>query len=122
VDNEELKGEFRSGAKEKMATIFQAWKKNLYNKFIKKNETLDFNTKAYVKLRPFWNYFVQYKMLQEGEALVRRNKENVAQKRYHHHLGSRGYRSAIPKWERMEAEMIAKGVVPQTVWENWAER
>jgi len=35
-------------------------KKNLYNKFIKKNKTPDFNTKAYVKLRPFWNDFVQY--------------------------------------------------------------
>jgi hypothetical protein len=45
----------------KMATFFQAWKKNLYNKFIKKNETLDFNTKTYVKMRPFWNDFVQYK-------------------------------------------------------------
>jgi len=24
-------------------------------------------------------------------------------------LGSGGYRSVVPKWERMEAEMIAKG-------------
>ena len=89
----------------------------MYNKFIKKNETLDFNTKAYVKLRPFWNDFVQYKTSEEGEGLVRRNKENVARKRYHHHLGSGGYRSLIPKWEKMEAEIIAKGVVPQTVRE-----
>ena len=65
---------------------------------------------------------MQYKTLGEGEALVRRNKRNAAQKRYHHHLRSSDYRSAVPKSERMEAEMIAKGVVPQTVWENWVER
>jgi len=29
--------------------------------------------------------------------------------------------SAIPKWERMEWEMMARGVVPQTIWENWGE-
>jgi hypothetical protein len=61
----------------KMATHLQAWKKNLYNKFIKKNETPEFNTKAYVKQRPFWNDFVQYKTSEEGDALVRRNKENA---------------------------------------------
>jgi len=29
--------------------------------------------------------------------------------------------SAIPKWERMEREMMARGVVPQTIRENWGE-
>ena len=64
----------------KMATQFQCWKKNLYNKFIKKNLTLDFNTKAYVKLRPFWDDFVQFKTSEEGEEQVRRNQENARHK------------------------------------------
>jgi hypothetical protein len=42
----------------KMATQFQCWKKKLCNTFIKKNLTPDFNTKAYVKLRTFWDEFV----------------------------------------------------------------
>jgi len=76
---------------------------------------------VYVNLRPFWNDFMQYKMSKEGKALVRRNKENATQNRYHHHLGSSSYSSVIPKVERMEVEMIAKGVVPQTVQENWSK-
>jgi hypothetical protein len=61
-------------------------------------------------------------MSKEGEALVRRNKDNAARKRYHHHLESGSYRSVVPKWEKMEAETIAKGVVPQAIQENWAKR
>jgi len=93
----------------KTATLFQAWKKNLYTKFVKKNEMPNFSTKAYVKLRPFWDEFMQYKTLEESKAIIRRNKENVAKKKYHHHLGSGGYMSVIPKWERMEREMMARG-------------
>jgi len=46
---------------------------------------------------PFWDEFVQYKMSKESEAIIQRNKENAAKKKYHHHLGSGGYMSAIPK-------------------------
>jgi len=76
---------------------------------VKKNETPNFSTKAYVKLRPFWDESVQYKMSEEIEAIIRRNKENAAKKKYHHHLGSGGYMSAIPKWEKIEQEMMARG-------------
>jgi len=105
-----------------MATLFQAWKKNLYTMFVKKNKPPNFSTKAYVKLRPFWDEFVQYKTSKESEATIRRNKENTIKNKYPHYLGSGGYMSAIPKWERIEREMIARGVVPQTIWENWGER
>jgi len=30
-------------------------------------------------------------MLEESEAIIRRNKENATKKKYHHHLGSGGY-------------------------------
>jgi len=54
-------------------------------------------------------------MSEESKAIIRRNKENAAKKKYHHHLGSGDYMSAIPKLERMEQEMMARGVVPQTI-------
>jgi len=58
---------------EEDGNTFKAWKKNLYTKFVKKNETPNFSTKAYVKLRPFHDEFVQYKMSEESEAIIRRN-------------------------------------------------
>jgi hypothetical protein len=71
----------------KMAVLFQNWKKSLYNKYVKKNETPNFNLKQYVKLRAFWDDFVQYKTSEEGEERAIRNKENASKKTYHHHIG-----------------------------------
>jgi hypothetical protein len=51
----------------------------------------------------------------EGETRVRKNQQNARQKQYHHHLGLGGYRSAIPKWERMEWEILAKGIEPESI-------
>ena len=45
-----LKELVRDWTMKKMATLFQSWKKILYKKFILKNETSDFNAKAFVKL------------------------------------------------------------------------
>jgi len=109
TNDDELKERIQEWTMKKMATLFQAWKKNLYTKFVKKNETPNFSTKVYVKLKPFWDEFVQYKTSEESEAIIRRKKENAAKKKYHHHLGSGGYMSVIPKWERMEREMMARG-------------
>jgi len=54
----------------------------LYNKFVKKNETPNFNLKQYVKLRAFWDDFVQYKTSEEGEERANRNKENASKKTF----------------------------------------
>jgi hypothetical protein len=81
----------------KMATQFQCYKKNLYNDYIKKNKTLDFNCKHFVKLRPFWDEFVQFKTSEEGQQRARRNQENARHKTYHHRMGSGGHPTAIPK-------------------------
>jgi len=56
--NEELKARIYDWTIKKMAVLFQNWKKTLYNKFVKKNEILNFNLKQYVKLRAFWDDFV----------------------------------------------------------------
>jgi len=74
TNNDELKERIREWTMKKMATLFQAWKNNLYTKFVKKNETPNFSTKAYVKLTPFWDEFVQYKMSEESAAIIRRSK------------------------------------------------
>ena len=92
----------------KMATLFQSWKKTLYKKFILKNETPDFNAKVFVKLESHWDDFVQYKTSQESEERVMRNQQNAQQKQYHHRMGLGGYRSAIPKWQNLVAEITAK--------------
>ena len=44
---------------------------------------------------------------------MRRNQENAQKKVYHHDMGSGGYDTAIPKWQKMEADIIAKGIEPE---------
>ena len=93
----------------------------MYNEFVKKNLTPNFNDNGlYKKLRDNWPEFVRYKTSEEGEARVRRNQENARQKLYHHRMGSGGYRSAIPRWERIEADLLAKGIPPFSI--DWPER
>ena len=36
-------------------------------------------------------------------------------------MGSGGYRSAIPKWQNLEAEITAKGIIPETIEKNWPQ-
>ena len=50
----------------KMEPMFQDYKKRLYQDYIKKNMTPDFNSPNYAKLRPFWDDFVRFKMSEEG--------------------------------------------------------
>jgi len=45
---------------------------------------------------------VEFKNLEEGQAQMIKNQENAKQNQYHHHLGSGGYRTAIPKWQKLE--------------------
>ena len=87
-----------------------------------KNETSNFNAKAFVKLESHWDDFVQYKTSQESEERVMRNQQNAQQKQYHHRMWLGGYRSAIPKWQNLEAEITAKGIIPETIEKNWPQR
>ena len=48
------------------------------------------------------------------------NQKNAKQKQYHHHLGSSGYRTAIPKWQKLEQEILDRGIKPETL--HWLER
>jgi len=98
----------------KMAIAFQTFKKNLKKEFIKKGTTPDFETK-YQKLCPHWDAFVRYTLSEERATLVKQNTDNASQKRYFHKMGQGGYVAAIPKWEKMEADLIAKGIAPATL-------
>ena len=90
----------------------------MYIKFILKNETPDFNAMTFVKLESHWDDFVQYKTSQESDERVMRNQRNAQQKQYHHRIGSGGYRSAISKWQNLEAEITAKEIIPETIEKN----
>nr|AAP04194.1 hypothetical protein [Oryza sativa Japonica Group]ABF96388.1 transposon protein, putative, CACTA, En/Spm sub-class [Oryza sativa Japonica Group] len=81
-------------------------------------QTPNFDT--FPKLRNHWDEFVAYKTGEQGQAMMERNKENAAKKKYHHHLGSGGYSVAMPKWEEMEVSLLERGIEPATA--NWPER
>ena len=59
----------------------------------------------------------------ESEAFLQRSaqgKANAALKKYHHVMGTSGYKGAMPKWEKTENDLIAKGINPEPL--EWAER
>ncbi len=61
-----------------------------------------------------------YKTGAQVQAQIEKNKANAAKKKYHHRLGSGGYGKAIPKWDKLEADLIARGIEPAMA--NWPER
>ena len=58
---------------------------------------------------------MKYKTSEDAAALSSKNKINAAQKKYHHNLGPAGYAGAMPKWDKKEAELQAKGIIPEPI-------
>ena len=71
-------------------------------------------------LRGHWDAVVQYKSSELGLQKVHKAKENASKKVYHHTLGQGGYKLAIPKWEKMEQDLLDRGIQPATM--NCPER
>ena len=96
-----------------MAISFQTFKKNLNKYYIKKGRVLDFE-KHFKKQRPIWDAFVQYKLSETSEKRTAQAKENASKKIHFHHLGQGGYSTAIPKWQKMEEDLTARGIISAT--------
>jgi hypothetical protein len=103
----------------KMAEQFKNWKKRLYTDFILKDKTPDFDH-GYEKIRDDWPEFVAYKKSEDAMEKSRINKANAAKKKYHHTMGPGGYAGSMAKWEKMEADLLAKGITPEPL--TWTER
>ena len=61
-----------------------------------------------------------YKKLEEAQIKSQTNKENATKKKYHHTMGPGGYAFAMPKWQKLEADFLAKGITPEPC--TWVER
>ena len=96
-----------------MAIAFQTFKKNLNKDYIKKGLTAHFE-KDFKNQHPNQDAFVQYKSSEDNEQQTTQAKENASKKKHFHHLGQGGYASAIPKWQKMEDDLVARGIVPAT--------
>ena len=48
------------------------------------------------------------------------NKANAAKKKYHHTMGTGGYKTFAPLWQAIEDDMHSRGVTPET--DEWETR
>jgi hypothetical protein len=69
-----------------------------------------------------WKAFKVYKELEDAKNLSEKNKKNTDKKKYHHMLGPGGYETGIPNWDKQEQEMIAKGITPEPIRDEWKMR
>jgi hypothetical protein len=51
--------------------------------------------------------------------MIETNTINASKRREFHKLGSGGYKVAMPKWDKMEHDCIAHGLIPATI--DWTE-
>ena len=111
------KEKVKKWALKKMATQFQKWKKTLWNKYKDEDPVFKGNL---VKIKDAWPEFKAYKKSGVAVSRAATNKVNADKKKYHHHLGSGGYRTAVPKWEAFEKKLLENGKIPQT--HDWPDR
>jgi hypothetical protein len=113
-NNPVIEPKVKAFALKKMADLFRNWKKELNIKFVDKGKTPEF-TGRYEKIRDHCPAFVAYKKSDKGKKRSDTNKKNAAKKKYHHHTGSGGYYKARPLWDKVEQDLLAKGVQPATL-------
>ena len=103
----------------KMAELFRRHKNELYSNYVAVGKTPDWKGK-YEGLREQWPAFVEYKNSPQAKARSAKNKLNAEKKIYHHRLGPGGYKTAMPKWEAIEADLRSRGIPVGT--DGWDER
>ena len=72
------------------------------------------------QVKPYKEEFKQYKLSEEAQAKSEQGKKNASKKIYSHHLGVARYKKAVIKWQKMEQDLLDRGIRPAT-WE-WLER
>jgi hypothetical protein len=100
-------------ALKKMAELFRGYKKRLWNDYEKKKKVPIFTGPLELQ-KDAWPEFVKYKKSQEAIERSAKNKLNAEKKVYHHTMGPGGYTTAVPKWDKAEEELRAKGITPAT--------
>lgn len=105
-------------ALKKMALAFATFKKKLYINYIKKDKEPNWDDLPQVK--PYWEEFKQYKLSEEAQKKSEQAKVNAANKKYSHHLGAAGYKKSVKKWQKMEQDLMDRGIRP-TTW-DWPDR
>lgn len=116
-DNEEQANEMLKKVKhwalKKMAEAFNAYKKRLWKEYQTKKRAPIFKGPL-EKQRQHWPSFLAYKESELGKERSAKNKANAAKKLYHHTMGPGGYRTALPKFDKLEADLRAQGITPAT--------
>jgi hypothetical protein len=116
-----LRAKVKHWTLKKMAELFRVWKKNLWNKYLKKKEVPVFEGHL-SKQANHWKAFKEYKESEDAKTLSEKNKKNAENKVYHHKLGPGGYETAMPKWDKQEQEMLARGIEPEPIRDDWELR
>jgi len=118
---DKLREKVKEWTLKKMAEMFRAWKKNLWKAYKKKKEMPVFDGHL-AKQANNWKAFQAYKESEDATKLSEKNKRNASKKKYHHRLGAGGYKEAIPKWDRKDQELLAKGIEPEWIRDDWELR
>ena len=89
----ENRAKVKEWALSKIVELYRNQKKSLYAKYVAKKKTKDFK-RVNEKLREQWPDFVQHKQSDKAKAKSAKNALNAANKKYHHKMGTGGYKSA----------------------------
>jgi len=121
ADTAKLRAKVKRWTLSKMAELFRVWKKRLWQDYRTKKTALVFE--GYLaKQADHWNAFKEYKESEDATEMSAKNKINADKKKYHHKLGPGGYKTAMPKWDKKEQELLAKGIQPEPLREEWELR
>ena len=105
---DQIEAKVKHFTEKKMAQAFCNWKKRLSDKFIKKEETPDWELKIYMKLKDDWPAFKAYKESEEAKARSAKNAENAKKKKYNHTMGPGGYAEGKRKLTNLEEEYLVR--------------
>ena len=102
-----------------MGIQFKDFKKRLNLDYVEKGLTPDFKG-ATEKIKNHWDEFVRYKTSEAAKKRSKINKINAGMKKYHHRMGSAGYRGVIARMEKEEADLEALEIPAET--KDWPRR